>query len=109
MGAFPDPMKAFWIHPQVSTNFAKLLTLDTDCLHPYVSWPRKVVRIGVLLRFVWLNIDGTGLDGLYSIYQGHLVFQKGQPMVVPFLFRGRNLHITSSGGLERLWRLRRSF
>ena len=31
--------------------------------------------IGVLLRF-WLKIEGTGLDGPYSIYQGHLFFQK---------------------------------
>ena len=32
--------------------------------------------IGVLFRLVWLKIDGTGLDGVYSIFQGHLFFQK---------------------------------
>ena len=34
------------------------------------------VFIGVLFRLVWLKIDGTGLDGVYSIYQGHLFFQE---------------------------------
>ena len=34
--------------------------------------------IGVLFRIVWLNIEfeGTGFRWLYSIYQGHLFFQK---------------------------------
>ena len=32
--------------------------------------------IGVFFRLVWLDIDGTGLQGFCSIYQGHLFFQK---------------------------------
>ena len=31
---------------------------------------------GVLPRLVWLNIEGTGFDGFYSIYQGRLFSQK---------------------------------
>ena len=31
--------------------------------------------IGVLFMLVWSTIEGAGLDGLYSIYQGHLFFQ----------------------------------
>ena len=32
--------------------------------------------IGVLFRLVCLEIDGTGLDWCYSIYQDHLFYQK---------------------------------
>ena len=32
--------------------------------------------IGVLFRLVWSKIEGTGLDGFYSIYQGHLFSKK---------------------------------
>ena len=35
-----------------------------------------ISSISVLFRFVWLEIEGTGLDGFCSICQGHLVFQK---------------------------------
>ena len=30
----------------------------------------------MLFRLAWLKVEGTGLDGFYSIYQGHLFFQK---------------------------------
>ena len=33
-------------------------------------------NIGVLFRRAWSKIDGPGLDGFCSIYQGHLFFQK---------------------------------
>ena len=36
----------------------------------------KASNIGVLFRLAWLVIEGTGLDGVHSIYQGHLFFQK---------------------------------
>ena len=29
-----------------------------------------------LFKLVWLEIDVTGLDGCYSLYQGHLFYQK---------------------------------
>ena len=32
--------------------------------------------IGVLLRLVWLEVDGTGSDWSDSICQGHRFFQK---------------------------------
>ena len=32
--------------------------------------------IGVLFRVVWSKIEDTGLDAFYSIYRGHLFFQK---------------------------------
>ena len=34
------------------------------------------VAIGVLFRFLCSKIDGTGLDGSCSIYQGHLFVEK---------------------------------
>ena len=34
------------------------------------------VSVGGLFRIVWLQIDGTGLDGLYSIYQGNLCVKR---------------------------------
>ena len=34
------------------------------------------VHIGVLLRLVWLKLEGTGLDEFDSIYHGHLFSQK---------------------------------
>ena len=54
--------------------------------------------IGVLFRLVWLKIDGAGLDGVYSIYKGHLFFQKAtcmrcylgvQPRLPTFCLLGR--------------------
>ena len=39
-----------------------------------IPFPVKI--IGVFFRLAWLNIEGTGLDEFYSIYQGHLFCQK---------------------------------
>ena len=36
----------------------------------------EFTTMGVLFRLVWLKIDGTGLDGFYSIYEGHVLLQK---------------------------------
>ena len=33
--------------------------------------------VDVLLRLVWLEIGGTGLDGFYAIFQGQLLIPKG--------------------------------
>ena len=38
--------------------------------------PTQTGHIAVLFGLVWLTIDGTGLGGVYPIYQGHLFFQK---------------------------------
>ena len=40
------------------------------------------VVFGVRFRLVWINIDGTGLAGVYSMYQGHLFFSKTPRCVV---------------------------
>ena len=50
---------------------------------PNRRWEEEVqsaTSIGVLFRLVWLKIAGTGLDGFYSVYQGHLFFSKRTPM-----------------------------
>ena len=39
-------------------------------------FPVGTIELGVLFRLVSLKIDGTGLGGASSIYQGHLFFQK---------------------------------
>ena len=56
---------------------------------------QTLTHIGVLFRLVWLNIDGTGLDGFCSIYQGHL-FSKRPPMLSHSV-RGRVCVCQSTG------------
>ena len=48
------------------------------------SW--RTANIGVLLGLVWLKIDGTGLDGFWSIYQGKRFFNKGNLWPQRFFF-----------------------
>ena len=38
-----------------------------SCRHGNANFADRVVNIGVLFRIVWRKINGTGLDGVYSI------------------------------------------
>ena len=50
----------------------------------------SAICIGVLFRLVSLKVDGSGLDGVYFIYQGHR-FSKRPPMFL-FLLPFARLH-----------------
>ena len=50
-------------------------------LSPFPSWSGETTTsIGVLFGWFAYKIEGPGLDGVYSIYQGHLFFQQATYM-----------------------------
>ena len=57
-----------------------------------------MVSMRVLFRLVWLNMDTTGLDGYFSVGQGHLVVQKatydGVCISTMFVSKWGNTHTT---------------
>ena len=67
--AFTEPLARFLLRVTINNKLRSLGTCQ-------VKTPEALASIGVLHRLVWSKIDGTGLDGVYSIYQGHLFFQQ---------------------------------
>ena len=68
------------------------------CSFPGCIRPSRELRSGNI-GVLWLKIEGSGVDGFYSIYQGHLCFQKNtsSPELVPlfnFCFFGVPLFST---------------
>ena len=63
------------IIPQIRTSRAKRAHLWAQREFQHAQFV-NYSTIGVLFRLVWLKIDDTGLDGVYSIYQGHLFFKR---------------------------------
>ena len=64
----------------VERSFWKDCVCQMECMQLLANSRRasckNCIPIGVLFGLVWLNIDGTGVDRFYSIYQGHPFFQK---------------------------------
>ena len=103
-----------FVHPQyyckgemISSNVFQEACLDFALR--YAATPVfSIGAIGVLFRLVWLKIDGTGLDGFCSIYQGYLFFQKATYDwgALPHVFRGPFQEARVAGRVPRPFRCR---
>ena len=57
------------------------------------------LSIGVLFRSVWLKIEGTGLDGVYPIYQGNpSIFPKGHLCLCLYLVPTQESGVSGKSG-----------